>query len=860
MAYAGIQMFMQKLNQIIHCTDNPFFNNNPEIISERPQLQLLYHDLTSVIKTLSFIDQHQHLEKVKDLKKRFIHVAEEAQYIVDLFLSSVVIRNNGNFHISEGFNPSLNLDDIRRSLKSVEVEFMSMRIDGMKLDSSDRTDNQSVPAQIPITRNSLRSKNVLDEIFIGLDDDVELIRGKLVEDQKKVGVVSIVGMGGIGKTTLATKLFNDAYVKHHFHVRVWVTVSQTYDKRAVLLQILESIGANGGLEEASDSRLRELVHKNLIGKRYLIVIDDIWHIETWDSVKLFFPRDNNGSRILLSTRFSEVAKHANSDGLIHYLKYLNKERSWELLCQKVFHGNECPEWSIKPGMQIVENCKGLPLAVVVIAGVLAKEALREKFWEEIAQRTASHIVGEENGCLETLGLSYNHLPLHLRQCFLYLGGFPEDYLFAVKRLIWLWVAEGFIKEDGNRRLEDIAEGYLLDIIDRNLVIVANKSDSDGAIKACKVHDLVRELCLKKAKEERFILQTERLAFPSHFYNALTTPYEAVRKFIYTNDPHLSHVSTQALRSILWVGDFRFLSDDIAKYFNSFVLLRVLDLYNCHLQDLPKSVDLLVHLRYLAIRCSSKDFPSSICNLWNLQTLIFSASGTIVLPSNISDLVNLRHLWSWNCPFGFCSIEKPMNLQTISSLRFKDDAHSFQKYFPCVKDLRCTTASDKQNDFKSLTCLERLSLWSSSVHGKNHITLPATLKTLALEGCGLPWSDMSIIQSLPNLQVLKLHSYAFLGSCWNTNGQEFRQLKFLRLMWLDIKVWEAYSRSFPCLRRLEIFSCEDLENIPLEIGDIPTLELIQIYEYRESLGESVRRIQEEQQDMGNYNLKFDVNLG
>ncbi|KAJ0447689.1 putative P-loop containing nucleoside triphosphate hydrolase [Helianthus annuus] len=103
-------------------------------------------------------------------------------------------------------------------------------------------------------------------------------------------------------------------------------------------------------------------------------------------------------------------------------------------------------------MQIVKNCQGLPFAIVVIAGVLAKEACSEEFWEEIAHKTSLYIVGDQNGCMETLGLSYNHLPLHLRECFLYLSGFPEDFKFEVKRLMWLWVAEGFIQQDGNRSL------------------------------------------------------------------------------------------------------------------------------------------------------------------------------------------------------------------------------------------------------------------------------------------------------------------------------------------------------------------------------------------------------------------------
>ncbi|KAD4982119.1 hypothetical protein R6Q59_001699 [Mikania micrantha] len=872
MAYAGLPKFMEKLKQLISCNDHPL-TNYPEIIREKPQFQLLLQDLGSMIQTL-YIDEHQdlqeHVKLTDDLKERFTHAAEEAQYIVDLFLSGVHSNNNGYFPTSEEFKRFLYLDDVRRSFESFRVEFMSMRIINMELDSSPRpgrTLNQSADA---VRRNSSGSKKIPDDmIIVGIDEDAKLIKDKLMEDRKKLDVVSVVGMGGIGKTTLATKVFNDSYVKYHFHVRVWVTVSQTYDKRHVFTQILESIRGRLDLGVASDSRLRELVHKQLKGKRYLIVIDDIWHIETWDSLKLFFPHDNKGSRILLTSRFVKVARHANSDGLIHQLEYWNKEKSWELLRKKMFHGNDCPEWSIEPGKQIVKNCKGLPLAVAVIAGVLAKDTHSEKFWVDIAYRTGSYIVDDQNGSvMESLALSYNHLPLHLRECFLYLGGFREDYKFKVRWLILLWVAEGFIQEDGNRSLEDIAEGYLIDLIDRNLVVVEVRNNSNGGVKACKVHDLVRELCLRKAQEEGFILQTGRQTSSSHFSN-LTTPPHNPMHMIVDNDPNIRgfpNPSSQNLWSILCFNVFRSLSD--ANFFGSFVLLRVLDLHNCNLKKFPKGMELLVHLRYLAIYNSSDSFPSSICNLWGLQTLIYIPKGwnDVVLPGNISDLVNLRHLLSHHPLnrhflstkgyFILPSIKKPMNLQTFSYVKLGDGV-DFQTYFPFIKELRCWTNRSKENDFKSFSYLEKLKLITYFNYKLGHITFPATLKTLTLVNCGLSWSEMPIIQSLPNLQVLKIGMDAFEGSCWNTHEHEFPRLTFLKLYFLDIKLWKPDSTSFPCLKQLEIEGCKGLEEIPLEIGEIPTLELIKITYCRQSVGESVRRIQQEQHYYGNYDLKVDV---
>ncbi|KAD4982109.1 hypothetical protein E3N88_18780 [Mikania micrantha] len=718
MTYAGLKMFMEKLEQLINCNDNPL-TNYPEIIREKPQFQLLYQDVGSMIQTL-YIDEHQdshQLEKFDDLKKRFIDAAEEAQYIVDLFLSGVHIRNNNvsdvqirrssksvvdlvlsfayirnnrHFPTSRAFKRSLNLVNVRRSFKSVKEKFMSMRNDNTKMDASRRTErtlDQSASA-------AAGPKKLLNEIIVGIDDDAKLIKDKLMEDRRKLDVVSVVGMGGIGKTTLATKVFNDSYVKYHFHVRVW-----------------------------------------------------------------------NGS------------------------------------------------------------------------------------------------------ILETLALSYNHLPLHLRECFLYIGGFPEDYKFKVRWLILLWMAEGFIQEDGNRSLEDIADGYLMDLIDRNLVNVDVRSKSNEGVTDCNVHDLVRELCLRKAKEEGFILQMGKQISSSHFSNVTTPPHKPMRMIV-DNDANIQgfpNPSAQNLRSILCFSDFRSLRDDIAKRFHSFVLLRVLDLHTCRLNDFSKGIEMLIHLRYLAIWNTSRSFPSSICNLWGLQTLIYRSDDALFLPSNISDLVNLRHLLGYHHLdtrpsflkedyLILSSIEKPMNLQTFSRVKFGEKV-DFQKFFPAVKELRCKIYSDQKNDFKSFSYLEKFKL--ISINELKNITLPTTLKTLTLANSCLPWRKMSIIQSLPNLQVLKLDFKAFKGECWNTDEQVFPMLTFLRLGGLDIKLWKADSKSFPCLKQLEVDSCEGLEEIPLEIGEIPTLELIKITYCTRSVGESVRRIQEDQRDFGNYLLKIDV---
>ncbi|KAJ9552078.1 hypothetical protein OSB04_016123 [Centaurea solstitialis] len=839
MAYtAGFQMLlMENLKKLIHGNHHPFINNNPLILSERPQFQLLYQELDSIIQTLfSIHEDHHHnpdeIEKVRNLKERFKDVVEEAQDIIDLFVSAVHFTNRQFPPEIDVFKTSLNLEKVLKSIESIKVELMTINIGNMKMDSSSRIDHvktQSVAAAAvgtSYTRNRLGTKMVSsEEIVVGLDHDVKIIRDKLTEETKQLGVVSIVGMGGLGKTTIANKIFNDRFVVYYFHVRAWVTVSQTYAKRDLLIQILRSIGVQGDLEEDDDSKLRGKLHKNLMGRRYLIVIDDIWSIEAWDELKMFFPHDNTASRILLTTRLYEVALHVKPHGFVHSLPCLTEEESWKLLKQKVFHGDECPEWLIKPGMQIAKKCHGLPLSVVVMAGVLAKEPMNKDLWEEIACSVSSYIVGDHKGCLETLALSYHHLPNHLRECFLYLGGFPEDFRFTVERIIWLWVAEGFIEEAGNRSLEDVAEAYLMDLISRNLVIVAGRK-FNGDVKA----------------------------YSPPFSSQLLEVYKQRRVFTNQDINNIAHSLTRTAQSLLCFHDGICWAESIGG--SSFVLLKVLDLQKCRLHDFPQGLRLLIHLRYLAI-CYSGEFPNLICKLWSLQTLILRTNvvGPMHLPHNIQDLVNLRHLWSDTMLF-FPSIEKPMNLQYISNVVFKDGMDNFRKCFPSLKKLALRCDKDDEYHFELLPCLENLKLAGLRLQ-HNHISFPATLKKLTLAWCDLPWSDMSTIQLLPNLEALQLKGYAPEGAHWDACDQQFQKLKFLKLEWLNIKQWKASSTSFPCLKRLAVCFCWDLQEIPLEIGEIATLDLIITDSSSNSVVKSVKRIQEEQHDVGNYELKIIV---
>ncbi|KAK9051917.1 hypothetical protein SSX86_028545 [Deinandra increscens subsp. villosa] len=896
MTYTGIELFMENLEMVIYRNDNPVVNNHPLFLSKRSEIQLLYEELSSMTQTL-FVEKENvlnELEEVRNVKKRFKDLVEEVHNIVGLFVyianfkskypsSSIksvlssyldfknVMRSHKfiktewakSVESSHTYKCSLDLKNVMTSHKLIKKEFVKI-LDNLKMDSSpsiNRMKTKPPVSSVGISRTKtpVRTEKVLEEFVVGLKRDAGLIRDKLVEDQKQLDVVSIVGMGGIGKTTLATKVFNDPFVVYHFHVRAWATVSQTYEKQDLLIQILASIGVEIDPDQGDNySHLRGMLHKRLMDKRYLIVIDDIWSTEAWDDLKPYFPNGNSGSRILLTSRLKEVPLHAKSHGFIHHLEYLTDEESWELLCNKVFRGADCPRWLIESGMLIAKNCHGLPLAVVVISGVLAKESLTKDSWEKVADSVSSYIVSDQTGCVDILALSYDHLPPHLKDCFLYLGAFPEDHKFQVRRLIWLWMAEGFIQQVGNRSLEETGEEYLQELVDRNLVNVADRK-FNGAIKACSVHDVLRELCLEKARQEDFCLKINmgirRLASMRPRRIFTNVDFFANN---YLDRPH------PRVRTLLCLHNGGSIINITLNHFYTYPLLMVLDIQKCKLADFPEAIELLVHLRYLAF-WYIRGFPSSLCNLVSLQTLIIKSVTSLWLPNTVSNLVNLRHLKS-NKDIYFGSIEKPINLQTVSTVKLGNGAGSWVKNIPCIKTLKAMTRAQDDHDFESLSSLETLVwvniglkglLFDKPEYPKIHLRLPASLRKLSLTGCYLPWSDISILQSLPNLEVLKILDNAFLGPKWETGEYVFQQLKYLKLQGLEIQNWEASSINFPCLRRLVLDRCELLEEIPLELGDIPTLELIDVDDYNNFVIESLDIIWEEQQNLGNYDLKINV---
>ncbi|KAL0441133.1 UNVERIFIED_CONTAM: putative late blight resistance proteinR1A-10 [Sesamum radiatum] len=345
---------------------------------------------------------------------------------------------------------------------------------------------------------------------VGFEDEAEKLIGYLLQETQELDVVSIIGMPGLGKTTLAGKIFRDPVIKDKFPVRIWVYISQEFKMKDVFLAILRQfIRIDEDMYCKSDQELAQLVASNLEREKFLIVMDDIWTGEDWYRLETALPKSTKRGKVLITSRQVEVAQYANRNRIPHHLRLLTQDESWLLLQYEVFKKSECPPELEFLGKLIAEQCCGLPLAIVVIGVVLTIKfrawghmSRNVHAWTKVSENISTYLNDDPDRCMEkTIALSYDKLPYHLRACFLYLGMFPEDFEIPVQKLLRMWIAEGFVQRKVDIGLEELAENYLEELINRNLLRV-DKRRSDGGVKTCRIHNMLRNFCKNEARSKK----------------------------------------------------------------------------------------------------------------------------------------------------------------------------------------------------------------------------------------------------------------------------------------------------------------------------------------------------------------------
>ncbi|KAL0417076.1 UNVERIFIED_CONTAM: putative late blight resistance proteinR1B-16 [Sesamum latifolium] len=558
------------------------------------------------------------------------------------------------------------------------------------------------------------------------------------------------------------------------------------------------------------------------------------------------------------------------------MNFLNKDQSWNLLCEKVF-SQGCPIPELEDvGKVIADGCGGLPLAIVVISGLLAKSDMTREFWQFVAENVSSYAnSGNDDHCLKILWLSYNNLPIHLKPCFLYVGILSKDRNIQVSKLIRLWVAEGFVKPARGKSLEEIAEEYLKDLVDRNLIMI-RKLGCSGKIKRCDIHDLLRDLCIRESYRQRYtrIPRMQHVCFGEEQNVCFLCGHPSTQESI---DVPLVLVGFRSMLAIPLVCN---------AYRNTYphLRLRLVKLKVIDKAYFPygRECQAPTKLRYLAIKEAFRNeeeipillkfaSPSKRPLLWNLQTLLLnffiSRGNPLVLPFEIWEMPQLRHVIVRRA-----ELPDPLtkhstileNLQTISYIRnFRCTVEAVER-IPNLKKLKIYYTNAVQDwscyslyNLAHLCKLESLFLLAEDFFSEK-LAFPCSLKKLNLSWCRIPWENMTTIGLLPNLEVLKLVYHACEGSKWNPVEGGFRRLKVLLIRYVDLEWWRAENIHFPNLERLLLEQVSYLKEIPSGIGDIATLQSIDLNSCGTSVVKSAKQILEEQQSLGNETLQLNVN--
>ncbi|TXG70934.1 hypothetical protein EZV62_005869 [Acer yangbiense] len=786
-------------------------------------------------------------QRVRNWVKDIRNAAYDAEDIVDTFVLKMESRRRHGY-IKRYAHIFKELLDLRKV--GNEIEAFRARISDIS-NSCETYGIKSIGEWTSCTsRERLRqlrrsSPRGVDKDIIGMEKDVAQLVAQLLKKENQLTVISLVGMGGIGKTTLAKKVFNHKVVRGHFNSLAWIYVSQEYRPKDILFGIIKEVIRPTKeqlemMDNIQEEELEKMLYEHLQEKEVLGDVD-------------------NGSKVMLTTRNRDVALHADPRTTPYELRLLGEEDSWELFLRKAFldgTNEKCPQEFEDIGRRIVEKCDGLPLAIIVAGGLLSRKGLLSE-WERILNNIDSHFAKGQNGVLSILALSYIDLPFYLKSCFLHLSFFPEDFVISAQKLFQLWIAEGLIPQ-GEERMEVIAEDYMNELIDRNMIQVVRISASKR-VKQCRIHDVLRDLSIFKAKEEIFMEIHGRIE--------LSPSIKSRHQSIHSNfDRYFaSKPSIPGLRSLLLFHPYDPADSMDFLHFDticrSFKLLRVLDLENMQISSLQREIGRLINLRYLSLKTTGiNKLPSSMRNLKGLQTLDISGNVSLKkIPDMICKMENLRHLYmnTLTCT-GKLRIDTLENLQTLYWIHIDNWKVKNSGNLVNLRKLGVAVYSGSDlnrlfNSIAELECLESLQLVSfntdihlpslptlSMLRSVNKLCLegrirmlptpdefPPNITQLTLHRSFLSVNPMGVLKLLPKLSILRLMKQSYTVNQMTIYAGGFPLLNFLELESLGLEHLTIQDGAMPRLKHFRITGCRWLECLPVGIMSAKTLQELEI---------------------------------
>ncbi|KAL6900678.1 hypothetical protein ACP4OV_005354 [Aristida adscensionis] len=630
------------------------------------------------------------------------------------------------------------------------------------------------------------------EIF-GRDGDKDVVVKLLLEQQykKNVEVLPILGMGGLGKTTLAKMVLNDRRVRKHFELRMWHCVSENFEATAVLRSIIEL----ATFEPCGLPDTPELLQGRLQGvigrKRFLLVLDDVWNEEQYKWEEILKPllcscTGGSGSMIVVTTRSQRVASIMGTLPP-HELVSLGEDDSWALFSRKAFSkGVQEQIELVTIGRSIVSKCKGLPLALNAMGALMSSKRTVQD-WVAIAESDISDTNRGKDEVLSVLKLSYRHLSSEMKQCFAFCAVFPKDYEMEKDKLTQLWMANGFIHEEGPMNLAQKGEfvfselawrSFLQDVKAKRIFLSSSVRDTIG----CKLHDLMHDLAKDVTDEcasAEDLVQGKAL---------IKDVYHLQVPWLELKGNSASLEDTSSLRTLLTQSEHRELQE-----------LKLMSLRALCCEDhsiIHRQLINTAHLRYLDLSWSKiVSLPSSVCMLYNLQTLWLNGCSRLQnLPEGMNTMMKLSHFYLLECD----TLERmPPKLGLLHNLRtlttfIVDTGDGFG--IEELKELRQLSNKLELFNLRKVRTGSKVNLFEKQ--NLSEIELywgrDRDYDPLYDEVCN---NEDEILESLvphDELKVLKVHGYGGLA----------------------ISQWMRDPKMFECLKELVITECPRCKDIPI----------------------------------------------
>ncbi|XP_057966231.1 putative disease resistance protein RGA3 [Malania oleifera] len=701
-------------------------------------------------------------------------------------------------------------------IKEIRLRFDEIAADKAKFNLMERSlDMRVVSKKREMTHSFERPSNI-----VGRNGDKEQIIQQLMcySDHENVSVIPIVGIGGLGKTTLAKLVFNDERVVRHFQLRLWVCVAEDFDMKVVVEKIIRS-ATRAICCDLDMDQLQARLRETLDNRKYLLVLDDVWneHYGKWVELKNLLMDGADGSKIVVTTRSHSVASIMGTAPL-HRLSGLNGEDCVSLFVKWAVGGKLEKRHAklLEIGNEIVKKCRGVPLAVRTLGSLLYTK-FDERDWLFIRDNEIWKIEQKEDDILPALKLSYDQLPSYLKRCFAYCSIFPKNCRISSELLIQMWIAQGLVHSlDQGEELEEIGLRYFKELWSRSFFQEIDDSDFTFTF---SMHDLVHDLAASVANDHCCLANSETQSIAKEVRHVSVSNDDWCKKAVPSSLLELKNVRTLNFQFYDKGPSQPFVDACIAR----FKRLRVLDLTGSNYEVLPGTIGDLKHLRYLDISGNFriKTLPSSICELQSLQTLVlFLCEELEGLPRDIGNLISMRFFTMTTKQS--CFPEK--GIGNLTSLRFFNIARcrnlkSLDAGIQCLAALRTLTIMDCKS-LVSLTGVQYL----------------VSLENLLIYNCpklNLLTEEEEDVQGLKSLRVLRIRELPLLTALPHWLLPQSSTLPASSLQCLTIYGCPNFTAlpkwlgKLTSLQKLRLLHCPKLKSLPGGIDCLTALRLLRI---------------------------------